>query len=585
MKISGFTILRNGHTFDYPYVESIRSLLPLVDEMVVAVDPGSPGDETIATLKAHFGADPKVRILETHWDWNNPEKRKGGRILSEETNRAAQQCSGDWLVYLQADEVLHESATPLLRATFLKCLDDEKVEALVFPYLHLYGNYSTVQQTRSAYRREVRAFKRSSGAVSVGDAQSFRKSDGTKLRALLVNTPVYHYGWVRKPEAMREKTVFMDRLYHADAGDQGATGDNYRYKRFWGLREFRDAHPRVMWDRISKQNWKWHWQREPLVWSWRKDLKKVISDVIEHFTGWRPFEYRAYRRVDASRHPRVAVVVTTYNDPRALGIHLESLKAQTYRAFDVLVADDGSTDGTRALIDAYRPLLAGRGVRLVHFWHPDEGYRKSEINNNVFASLTADRHPITVCLDGDTFVHRKFLMDHVRHHRGPGPTLFMGRRLDLGPELTRSLKPSNLSGWGWWRSLGKAVLRNDTDRPLRAVRIAPAPLRHWLGRDRVRDLLGSNFSISTRLLHSINGYNESYRSYWGEDGDLYVRARNMGSRLMGSKNIAIQYHMDHPRREPTPEHQRRYAEILVTHDYVRCEQGISQRRSFQNLNA
>jgi glycosyltransferase involved in cell wall biosynthesis len=582
MKLSGFTILRNGHTFDYPYLESVQSLLPLVDEMVIAVDPGSPGDESLPKLREAFGQNPKVRFVETRWDWESPEKRQGGRVLAEETNRAAKLCTGDWLIYLQADEVLHESAAPILRGLMRKYLFDERIEALVFPYIHLYGNYSTFQHTRSAYRREVRAFKRISGAVSVGDAQSFRKPDGSKLRGVIVPTPVFHYGWVRKPEAMQEKTLFMDGLYHAAPG---ATGDNYRYKRFWGLREFRETHPKFMWDRISRQNWKWDWQHLPMTWSWKKDLKKVLSDVIEHFSGWRPFEYRAYRLVKPETRPRIAVVVTTYNDPRALGLHFESLLKQSYRTFDIYVADDGSTPGTRALIDAYRPMFKNRGVRVTHTWHPDTGYRKSEINNNVFATLNAEQHPVTVCLDGDTFVHPHFLKDHGRQHRGPGPTLFMGRRIDLGPELTQALRPSRLSGWAWWKELIRSVFRHDTQRPFRAVRIAPARFRRWLGRDRVHDLLGSNFSISTRLLHSINGYNEAYRSYWGEDGDLYVRARNIGSTLFGSKNVAIQYHLDHPRREPTPEHQQRYAEILVRHDYVRCEQGIAQRHTTQTLDA
>src|SRR6185295_9837059 len=114
-----------------------------------------------------------------------------------------------------------------------------EVEALVFDYLHFYGSFDVLQKNRGAYRREVRAFKRSSTARSVGDAQSFRKASGEKLGAARAGARVFHYGWVRTPDAMKEKTFFMDQLYHGkpeprnEATGTPHTGDNYRYKRFW----------------------------------------------------------------------------------------------------------------------------------------------------------------------------------------------------------------------------------------------------------------------------------------------------------------------------------------------------------------
>jgi hypothetical protein len=112
---------------------------------------------------------------------------------------------------------------------------------------------------------------------------------------------------VRTPEAMREKTFFMDQLYHGDPSAQAAadgtpfTGDNYRYKRFWGLQRFTGTHPTVMAQRIAAKNWRWDLENSPLTWEW-SDSKKIVLDTIEQLTGVRLFEYRSYKLINKGRH-------------------------------------------------------------------------------------------------------------------------------------------------------------------------------------------------------------------------------------------------------------------------------------------
>jgi hypothetical protein len=298
MKVSGFFIIRNGEKFDYPYLESLRSVLPLVDELVVNVGIGE--DSTLERIREFTEREGmgKVSWFESHWPLDDPEKRRGGKILSEQTNLALDRCTGDWCIYIQADEVLHEADYPALRQALAQADARPEIDGLLFEYRHLYGSFDVIQDSRSAYRREVRAIRRASGARSVGDAQSFRLADGSKPGVLQSGARMYHYGWVRTPEAMREKTVFMDTLYHgADAmGSDGRpkTGDNYRYKRFWGLRRFTESHPAVMAERIRQRNWNWDLENSPMTYG-RKDLTKIPLDFIEKLTGIRLFEYRSYR--------------------------------------------------------------------------------------------------------------------------------------------------------------------------------------------------------------------------------------------------------------------------------------------------
>jgi hypothetical protein len=304
MKVSGFTLIRNGTQYDYPYLESLRSLLPLVDELVINVGKGT--DDTAERIErfAREEGQGKVRTFESVWPLDDPEKKKGGLILSEQTNLALDRCTGDWCIYLQADEVFHEEDAARVREALRRADSRPEAEGLLFDYVHFYGSFDVVQATRSAYRREVRCVRRASGARSVGDAQSFRKPDGSKLRVIHAGgARVFHYGWVRTPEAMKEKTFFMDQLYHGDpkAGDAAAgtphTGDNYRYKRIWGLKRYRGTHPATMRERIRAKGWHWDLAHSPLVWKW-SDAKKVALDTFESVTGHRLFEYRSYRLLD-----------------------------------------------------------------------------------------------------------------------------------------------------------------------------------------------------------------------------------------------------------------------------------------------
>ncbi len=300
MLLSGFTIIRNGVKFDFPFIESLKSALPICDEFVINV--GVSEDDTkeqilkfIASLDAKEAR--KVKIFDSVWPLDDPEKRKGGHILADQTNLALDRCTADWCLYLQADEVLHEDDLPLIRKQLEQLSKKEVIpDGLVFQYVHFYGNYNVVQTSRSSYRREIRVIKNQRGIRSTGDAQSFRHFDGNKLRAVLTKARVFHYGWVRPQEIMKLKTGFMDTLYHASAStEKPATGDNYLYKNIVGLRPFRETHPAVMHERVRNAP-AFDFSNAPRVFHW-KDTWKLISGWIERATGHRPFEYRNYRLI------------------------------------------------------------------------------------------------------------------------------------------------------------------------------------------------------------------------------------------------------------------------------------------------
>jgi hypothetical protein len=256
VKISGFTISRNAVKYGYPIVESIRSLLPLVDELVVGV-----GDSEDDTWDVVTGVDdPKIKPFRTVWDMT---KREGGIVLSEQTNLALARCSGDWAVYLQGDEALHEDEIDQIRGRLHEHLN-QKTEGLSFSYIHFYGSYATVQDNWCRwYRREVRAVKTGMDIVSVGDAAGFKIKDGDRLRRLIradSGAHVYHYGWARPPVIMAEKRQHVEGFYHAD-DEAVQLPENERldptqpYQHLGDLASFRGSHPAVMRSVVSSQGW------------------------------------------------------------------------------------------------------------------------------------------------------------------------------------------------------------------------------------------------------------------------------------------------------------------------------------------
>jgi glycosyltransferase involved in cell wall biosynthesis len=213
MKVSGFTFLRNGQKLGYPFVASIRSLLPLVDEFVIALGPCD--DETEQMVRAI--GDPKIRIVPTQWNERmRGDYSVGGFVYGQQKSIALFNCTGDWAFYLEADEVLHEDDLPKIRAAMEKHLDDERVEALAFDYLHFYGNKNTIAWSPGWYRSEVRILRNTIPAWS-SEALFFNVLDSHKKsrhpRAAHTGATIYHYGWVRSEAQMDLKSATVQKYW------------------------------------------------------------------------------------------------------------------------------------------------------------------------------------------------------------------------------------------------------------------------------------------------------------------------------------------------------------------------------------
>ena len=287
MKITGFTIIRNAVINDYPITEAILSILPVVDEMVVSI--GKSEDATEALIRSI--ASDKIKIIHSVWDTH---LHKGGEVLAIETNKAmaAIDASADWLFYIQGDEVVPEQSHAAILAAASQYKDDKRVEGLLFKYLHFYGTYDYVGDSRQWYNREVRIIRNDKGISSYKDAQGFRRN-GIKLKVKAIAAYVYHYGWVKSPQQMFEKQKNVSTLWHEseEAWRNIVKADVFDFNNHYdSLARFTGTHPLVMQPRIQRQ----HWNIELDTAAKKFSIKDRILHWIEKKTGKRLFDFKNY---------------------------------------------------------------------------------------------------------------------------------------------------------------------------------------------------------------------------------------------------------------------------------------------------
>lgn len=268
MRISGFSMAKNADKLGYPVKEAVLSILPLVDEFVFALG-DCDGDDKTRELLESINSD-KLKIIDTVWDL---EKYPRGMEHAHQTDIAKEHCSGDWLFYLQADEIVHQDDLPVIRDRCKQLLDDKEVEGLLFKYRHFWGDYDHYHYSHNWYKNEIRIIRNDPDIHSWESAQSFRRIPGfdglnyrqqkgtAKLKVAGVDAYIYHYGWVRPPQIMTSKSKAFKRIHYGEQKAQEVkTGSNagFDYGDLSRLPVFKGDHPAVMNKRISEFDWAPH---------------------------------------------------------------------------------------------------------------------------------------------------------------------------------------------------------------------------------------------------------------------------------------------------------------------------------------
>ena len=273
---------------------------------------------------------------------------------------------------------------------------------------------------------------------------------------------------------------------------------------------------------------------------------------------------------NSSANPlEISVIVSTYNRPDALDLVLSALADQDYSRFEVIVADDGSTEATTSLIRAHQ-LSQCRPVH--HVWQPDEGFRKAEIHNQAILKA-AGRY--IVFLDGDCIPRPNFLSRHATlAQKGRFVT---GHRIPLTQAFTEEVLANRLLIHRYsFRNWVRMRLAGKTRRLLPYIFLPDGPWRHARRRN-WRRLLGCNLAVWTADLNAINGFDGRYRGWGAEDSDLAIRLISSGIHRKDGRFATGVMHLWHPENDRT--HTKGNFDrlrVVLESGVTRAERGLDQ---------
>jgi hypothetical protein len=262
-----------------------------VDEFIVSI--GNCDDGTLQLIESI--RSPKIKIVHSVWD---DSIREGGKVLAEETNKAFARISPefDWAFYIQADEVVHEKDLPNIVKAETQHLPDMKVQGLIFKFIHFYGTYDYIGDSRRWYSHEIRLIRNDKKIYSYRDGQGFRTGKDFRLKVKQANASIYHYGWVRHPNKQLEKLSNFYGLWNGEKYIAPPINEEDQFdflKNADSVIAFKGQHPAIMQKRIKEKNWQLNFDVTKKKFSFQNKLVYRL----EKLTGIRLFRFRNYTKI------------------------------------------------------------------------------------------------------------------------------------------------------------------------------------------------------------------------------------------------------------------------------------------------
>ncbi|MDB4847802.1 glycosyltransferase [Candidatus Pseudothioglobus singularis] len=274
MKVSAFTFIKNGEILGYPFLQSIQSVLPIVEEFVINI--GESEDDTLALINSI--SSPKIRIIYSKW---NDSMQDRGFVYGQQKMIAQYNCTGDWAFYVEGDEVYHENELEKIRESMKVNLYDQNVEALVFDFFHFYGNSNSYVNSPGWYRSEARIIRNSLRSYAP-DGLFWLVLDSNKKgrypNAKHTGAHCYHYGWVRSEEQMNLKSKKVKKYW-------GESYEKINYSQMDQsiIKEFNGVHPEIMKNWLPKNSGVY--RVDPTYKLNKKQKKHRILIQLENFFG------------------------------------------------------------------------------------------------------------------------------------------------------------------------------------------------------------------------------------------------------------------------------------------------------------
>ena len=258
---------------------------------------------------------------------------------------------------------------------------------------------------------------------------------------------------------------------------------------------------------------------------------------------------------------KIALLLSTYNWPEALEMVLLSILKQSCMPDEILIADDGSDDRTKAIINTYKHKIE---VPVNHVWHEDKGFRKSAILNK---SVAISKSDYIIQVDGDCLLHSKFIEDH-KNNMEKGLYLF-GTRVRIKKQYVKEVTSEKKLNYNFFS-------QGVTKRP-RSIRL-PFLSSFFKKHNSISPKFrGCNTSYWKEDFILVNGYNEDIEGWGREDSELMIRLHNNEIKAKRLKFCGIVYHLDHHENSKDNfKHNHTIQQKSINEKLLFCENGIDK---------
>lgn len=493
------------------------------DEIIV-LDSGSE-DNTVELCKQYTD-----KVFQTDWPGFGPQKQ-----------RALDKATGDWVFSIDADEAVSQE----LRAEIEQVMQNGDADGFEIPRL---SNYCGRAIKHGGWWPDhvLRLFKRNKGQFT-SDLVHERIIVTGKIERL--ENPLLHDSFVNPAEV-------LDKI-----NSYSSLGAKKLYEK--GKRTcIAEAIIRGLWTCF----------RTYVIKASFLDGRQGLMLAISNGEG----SYYKYVKLLDLQHKMTAslsisVIVSTYNRPDALKACVDSLLAQTDRNFELIIADDGSTEETERLVQDY--VSSSKDIPVRHVYQEDDGFRLSRIRNKSIKQAQGD---YIVFVDGDCMVRDDFVAAH-RNLASEGHFV-AGNRVLLNQAFTEQVLSENLAlhDKGFLYFL-KLRLAGKINRLISFIRLPLGRLR-YLQPEKWQKAIGCNTAIWKKDLQAVNGYDENFKGWGYEDSDMLIRLLHFGIKRKEGRFAAPVMHLWHKENDRSREREnyQRLMDRLENPEFIQAEYGLKQ---------